>query len=303
MKHSERLFTIFFRLIRGERLATKTLAEEFGVSQRALQHDLNDRLPEELHRNLIIEGGVYYLDPLTITSFFPEHIQKILSLVDASGILPHKFDRQTIQNLLSKDKEELPFTVLASRRAELTDSQKRNYSLLEKAISQKSLIKFIYKKNSQQPKEYSDVEPYKLIDHQGVWYLAAVHASKIKTFSVLSIETIYFEKGHFIINQKYLDLMVNDQSIWLGTEKFQVELLIREQFADYFTRRNVIANQKHQVNPDKTVTVKIDVTHEKEILPIIRYWLPAIDDIKPSEIKTQLLDELKLYMSELEKKP
>lgn len=301
MPYSERIFAIIFRLMRGDRLTTKGLAEEFQVSQRAIQHDIGERLPDELHRNLIKQGSTYYLDPLTITSFFPDHIQKILELVDSKDVLPHKFNKNTLQKLLSYTKESAPFQVQAARRVDLTDAMKRNHELIEKAIEQKVQIEFNYKKPKAE-KRYESIEPYKLIDYQGVWYLAALDNGKIKTFALANILTIYLSKNKFESNEKYLNLIEQDQSIWLSEEKFEVELTISQQYADYFTRRTVIPNQTVIHNEDKSIQVKVAVTSHNEILPIIRYWLPAIEEIKPAELKLSLIQELDAIKNKLSRK-
>ncbi|SET26082.1 helix-turn-helix transcriptional regulator [Thorsellia anophelis] len=300
MPYSERMFAIIFRLMRGDKIKTKLLAEEFQVSQRAIQHDLSDRLPAELHQNLIKEGNTYYLDPLTITSFFPEHIKKILELVDSEAVLPHKLSKKGLQKLLSYTKQNLPFQVQAARRVTLTELMKQNHALLEKAVEQNIKVEFNYKK-TQNEKRYEGIEPYKLIDYQGVWYLAAIDNNKIKTFALANILTIYLTKEKFLIKEKYRDMIEQDESIWLSEEKFEVEFKISQEYAEYFTRRTVIPNQKVIVNQDNTILVKVSVTNHNEILPIIRYWMPAIDEIKPLELKNILLEELETFKARLVK--
>lgn len=54
-----RLTQIISRLLSGESLDLKTLAEEFGVSERTLQRDFHQRL---LHLNIVSENGRWRLD-------------------------------------------------------------------------------------------------------------------------------------------------------------------------------------------------------------------------------------------------
>lgn len=55
-----RMSTIISRLFLGERLSLSNLAAEFGVHERTIYRDLNERL---VYLDIIRDGQRYYLSP------------------------------------------------------------------------------------------------------------------------------------------------------------------------------------------------------------------------------------------------
>jgi predicted DNA-binding transcriptional regulator YafY len=61
------------------------------------------------------------------------------------------------------------------------------FERLNQAIQERRLIAFTYQKDTG-PKTYTAAEPYKLINHAGVWYLAAVDNGQMKAFTFSKID-------------------------------------------------------------------------------------------------------------------
>lgn len=69
---SVRLSVIISRLLAGESLELKVLADEFGVSERTLQRDFQQRL---IHLDLEHRSGSYRLIRQTGGSTYPIHLR------------------------------------------------------------------------------------------------------------------------------------------------------------------------------------------------------------------------------------
>jgi len=72
------------------------------------------------------------------------------------------------------------------------------FATLEQAILKHQHINFIYSSQRNTNKRYSLIEPYKLINHKGIWYLAAWDVDRLKSFSVSKLEALQAQPSHFM---------------------------------------------------------------------------------------------------------
>jgi len=67
----------------------------------------------------------------------------------------------------------------------------------------------------------------------------------------------------------------------------------------YFKRRPLPTQAIESLSSDGTMEFSIKVTHEMEILPIIKYWIPYIYVIEPQWLKEIVEKDLKVYTQKL----
>ena len=176
-----RLAQMLVKLNQGERLDPSALADEFGVNLRTIQRDLNVRFA---YLPLQKTDGCYHLDTAFLGKLSTKDIERFAGLAGIRGLFPSLnddflrdiFDTRLESTLLVKGHN---YENLAGK-----EQQFRN---LEKAIIARQQVAFDYQK-PQGVKHYIDVSPYKLINHKGIWYLAAQDGDKLKTFSFSKID-------------------------------------------------------------------------------------------------------------------
>lgn len=285
-----RLSQMLIKLNQGQKLIPKDLAEEFGVNLRTIQRDLNLRFA---YLPLVKKDGGYRLDAHYLGKLSTKDIDRFAGLAGVKGLFPslsdeflgELFDARIDSNML----------VQGHNYEDLTQRQKE-FSQLEKAIKERKKIAFSYLKNDAQ-KAYKEIAPYKLINNKGIWYLAAQDKDKLKTFSFTKMNELVISSEVFIWDETLNQQLLNEDSIWLSTTKKKITMSVSREIAHYFKRRKLIPLQEiAEEKPDGSLVVSSTVAHLNQIFPIIRYWIPHIQIISPSELQRQLDDELVNYV-------
>jgi predicted DNA-binding transcriptional regulator YafY len=142
-----------------------------------------------------------------------------------------------------------------------------------------------------------DAQPYKLLNHKGIWYLAAVSAGKLKTYSFSRIEALMASTVQFDIDPLIEAKLLEQDGIWMSDAAFEVVLSVSPEVSGYFKRRRLIANQVIVKElEDGGLIVSAKVGHMNQVLPHVRYWIPHLRVISPDGLQFQLENELQGYL-------
>ncbi|MDD4929901.1 MAG: WYL domain-containing protein [Gallionella sp.] len=286
-----RLVQILIKLNQGEKLNPLQLCEEFHVTLRTIQRDLNERFA---YLPLQRTGKLYHLDPIYLGKLNTRDIERFAALAGMHGMFPSLsddflrdvFDASIQSALLIKGHH---YEDLAGK-AELFRS-------IEQAIVARNKISFHYPSRGEL-KRYTDIEPYKLINNKGIWYMAARHGEKLKTFSFTRLDRLEILSGsHFEFDPAVDKTLQEEDGIWLG-EKKEIVLKISCEVADYFKRRKLIAHQVIEKElEDGGLIISAKVGHLNQIIPIVRYWIPHIRIISPEGLQAEMEGEIEKYLS------
>jgi len=290
-----RLVQILVKLNQGEKLNPAALAEEFGVTLRTIQRDLNVRFA---YLPLEKIDGLYQLDSVFLGKLSTLDVERFASLAGIRGLFPSLsedflrdiFDSSIHSALLVKghDYEDL-------------QGKEQGFRDLERAIVSRLRVSFTYKGTEvtqAQPKTYVEIEPHKLINHKGIWYLAATDGDKLKTFSFSRVERLHVSESAFEPDPEIERALRDDDSIWLGPQRTDVVLNIAPKVAGYFKRRKLIANQVIDKElKDGSLIISTSVAHVNQVLSIVRYWIPHIVIVSPDHLQSALELELKNYVN------
>lgn len=295
MNHKEhdrlawRLANILIKLNQGERLEIGQLAEEYNVHRRTIQRDLNERL-----NFLALEenNGLYSLDPIHLGKLNFKDIERFAALAGLVGLFP-ALDSQFLRELFDSRMQEtlhIHGTNHEDLKHRLTDFRK-----LQQAITEKRRVQFTYTKD--EGEKTVAVQPYRLVNSSGVWYLAAVDGDKPKSYSFSKISAL------ITLDEKFqpradIQAMLNDEdSIWLNEKKTEVVLKIAPPAALYFKRRKLIAQQVIEKElEDGGLIVSGKFAHPNQILPIVRYWLPHVSIVSPDSWQQEMLVGMKEFL-------
>ena len=289
-----RLSQVLQKLNQGESLDPQQLADEFGVNLRTIQRDLNVRFAS---LPLIKAAGRYRMEDAHLGKLTIKDIEKFASLSGVSGLFPQLTD-QFLREVFDSARGDA--WLVKGHHYEDLRGQTAVFAALEGAIISHHPIAFTYNKAPGSTKLHSQVEPYKLVNHKGIWYLAAWDADKLKAFSVTKIEALRPEPGIFAPRPSVEKELTTNDSIWLGATRQRVLLRVAGAVASYFKRRQLVANQlieREFENGD--ILVSTTVVQADEVLPIVRYWLPHVQVLEPPEFQQQLEAGLAGYLAGL----
>jgi len=285
-----RLSQMLVKLNQGEKLSPRDLADEFGVNLRTVQRDLNVRFA---YLPLQKVNGYYSLDPLYLGKLSIRDIERFASLAGVQKLFPSLtddflrdiFDSSTQSALLVK-----------GHNYESLVGKEPLFRELEQSILNKQKINFDYQKG-ELTKQYEFVEPYKLVNNKGIWYLVCRDSDKLKTFSFSKIKTLLRLEVYFEDDPSVGTLLSEDDSVWIGEETKEVVLKVSTIVADYFKRRKLITNQVIEKElEDGSLIISTKIANHNQIIPIIRYWIPHLRIISPDGLQKELEQGLSGYL-------
>jgi len=180
-----RLSVIISRLLAGETLILKALVDEFGVSERTLQRDFNQRL---IHLDIRDDNGRYRLNdsqPL-------DHSSGAFSIIRATGVARiFPVQDKHLMNLLMNESGTSPCLIWhAPLKPHVALPE--FFSRLVKAISQQRQIKVLVEGQC-----HEALEPYRLIHYVEEWYLVVCQSGEIRVFALTTIAAVTQTDRHF----------------------------------------------------------------------------------------------------------
>ena len=285
-----RLAQLLIKLNQGERLDPQALADEFGVTRRTIQRDLNERL---VYLPLEKTEGRYHLNPAFLGKINTRDVEHFASLAGVRGLFPSLsveflrdvFDARTQSTRLVK-----------GHHYEDLGGKEHGFEQLEQAILARRKIAYAYRK-TEGLKTYTGVEPYKLINHGGIWYLAAKDGDQLKSFSFSKIERLQMLDDTFAFDAAVDKTLLKEDGIWLNEKKIEVVLTIARDVAGYFKRSPLVAHQVIDKElADGGLIVSSKVAHINQILPTVRQWIPHVRIISPPELQAEMEREIRTYL-------
>lgn len=268
----------------GETLEVKALAEEFGVTERTIQKDLNGRLA---FLPIVGEDGRYTMQPYALGKFSPKDL-RYFALFCGLGGLYSTLDQSMIVDILNERINHV-LSIKGYAYEDISDKQTL-FEHLGASIAQNHRVAFVYKEKQRV------VEPYKLRNIDGVWYLIAVESTILKTFSLRKIEAFKPLKESFTPDSQILHRIETHEGSWFGTSEIEVTLRIDACVAEYFLRRDILPYQKILDSDTRRLLLSCKVAYEEEILRLSRFWIPHIIILSPSSLQAKLDTTLQSYL-------
>lgn len=270
-----RLSMMLVKLNQGEKLDPQNLADEFGVNIRTIQRDINERFA---YLPLQKTGTKYHLDPAYLGKLTTRDIERFAGLAGVRGLFPSLSDEFMRDIFDSRIQSAL---LIKGHHYENLAGKEPTFRQLEQAIIAHFHISFDYNKTDG-AKHYESVAPFKLMNHKGIWYLAARDGEKLKTFSFAKIAALSVLTTTFKSEPGIDKMLAEEDGIWMGEEKKEIVLKIAREVAGYFKRRKLIANQVIEKElEDGGLIISAKFGHVNQVLPIVRYWIPHIRIISP----------------------
>ena len=287
MEHKEllaqRITDIIIKLNAGEVLTIDELVEEFGTSKRTIQRDINTRLA---FLPLERVGNKITLCKTSLGKLTKQDINNFAQLTNIDDLFP-SLDSHFITSMLSNAYKS-PYLVTGNEFEHDKGSIRSNIKKVEVAITQQKLIIFTYKN-----KPYSNIAPYRLINHNQVWYIAALDNTKLKTFHLGSVESLFILNEHYIPCEKTIKKINQSKDIYIAEDKTEVVLKVSAKVAHYFKRRDILPNQKLDKELETgELIVSSSIAYDLQIISLIKFWMPHLQVISPKEITEQVISDI-----------
>jgi len=290
-----RLTVILSKLNDGEALSVKALAEEFNTSERTIQRDFNERLHSfpiyqdkkkwKMQDGFKVEKTKSLEDEIVL-----DIIEKITESIGGKfAVKSHK--------LLSKIKNEDFNPIYTKLNIEDITGKFNEIKILENAIKEKLEIECSY--NDERHGVYqTTLKPLKIANYEGFWYLIALKDDILKKYYLKNITNTKITKIIFKSDAKLENLLDNSISIWFqkDVEPFEVKIYADKVATKYFSRRPLPKQKIETLSQNGTMEFVVKITHEMEILPIIKYWLPHMRVIEPQWIQNLIDKDLVNYL-------
>ncbi|HFC8541240.1 TPA: WYL domain-containing protein [Neisseria lactamica] len=293
-KHEQlayRLSRILHKLNTGERLDIRQLAEEFQTNIRTIQRDLNERLGFLAWNE---QGARYYsLDKSKLGHLYPEDIERFANFCSIQDLLP-QIDREFYQDHLTQSVQIKGF------QYEDIKGKQHEFDTVRNAVAQNRKLHFNYRKAGQESGKYYTLEPYALINRNGIWYLIGIdcEAGRQKTFCFTQMSGIEADSTTFTPNPVFQAAIRENDSISHGNQLSEVIVQVTARAAPYFLRRNLLPNQETVRRlDDGGLLLACKNIHENEIVPIVQYWIPMAKIVSPIELQQKLEQRLRDYLN------
>lgn len=292
-----RLTIILSRLNDGDELSVSELAEEFAVSVRTIQRDMNERLDSfpiyQENKKWKMKKG-YRLEKATSIE---DTI--ILDIIDkfTEGIGASFYARA--KKLISKIKNDSYSPIYTKLDIEDISDNLQEIKNLELAIKEKKIVECSYEFDTYSKK--LNLKPLKIVNYEGFWYLVALDGRNdiLKKYYLKNISSIKAQGETFVTTTKLDELLDQSISIWFDedSEPFKVKLFVSNVVAKYLKRKPLSKSQiTEALYDDGSMEISLKIVHEMDILPIVKYWLPHIKILEPKELNDRLLEEMRDYL-------
>lgn len=292
-----RLILILQKLSDNEFPTRKDLAEEFNVSSKTIQRDINERLryfpieENSLKQLKFLEG--FSLNKTSLKE--NEMLFIYLSLSQIKDI--NKNFEKTTYDIFSKlltPHYRTPYHIKANA-FENIDMDSKLLNTVERAIEYKNCL------NLKLRNRQFTIEPYKVICFDGIWYLLGkdLDDQKIKTVFIHEIIDMDLQKEKYSLDKPIETILENVHSAWFEDgNQMNIVIKINKRVAFNFKLKSILPSQKIlEEYENGSLLVEFGVSTEEDIDNIIKSWIPDIEIISPQKYRDSFIKELKDYIN------
>lgn len=284
-KIATRLAQILTKLNNGERLTVKELEIEFNVGDRTIQRDLNERLS---YIPIIKEKGYYYLPDYALGKLSFNDIKNFATLSGIKSLYP-KLSHSFIVDILNAKINQA--YLIKNQGFEDISYRYDWFEDVSNAILNTFQIEFSYNDKKRV------VNPYKLINNNGIWYLLGDEDNKLKNYTFSKIKNLkLIENNQFTPTKDFIDKIEQNDTNWFSENLIEVVLEIDNSIKEYILRKDIFPNKKIIEQTDDIFVLSTNISYDEEILGIVKYWLPYIKIVSPIYLQDKLKNILKEYL-------
>ena len=157
---------------------------------------------------------------------------------------------------------------------------------LDKAMTDRTEVTCFYRGKSRR------LQPYRLINHYGLWYLAAVEQGRLKSFELARIAQFAATQIAFEPDASIIEELDTTSGIRFG-KRTDVTLHVSAHAATFVTRRPLFPAQRLlKEHEDGSITIATAISDQNTLFRWLRYWLPDIRIVAPATLSTAFMKDL-----------
>jgi len=284
---ASRLTQILMRFNNGESFTSTQLADDFGVTLRTIQKDLTERLS---FLPIKKKGTRYYLAEYALGKLSLGDLKNFATFSGVRELYP-EFSDELVVDLLN-EKTNKALSVKGHNYEDLTHKVEE-FNDIGVAVVTYNRLSFKYKDKERL------VEPYRLRNTNGIWYMLATENKVLKTFTFSQMINIKHLDEEFEVDEQILEIVDKYSGTWVTQNPIEVVLEVDMSMAEYFLRRELLPKQMTLESYDEKLVLSTTVAYEEEIFKIVRYWIPHIKIRSPQSLQDKLEENLHNYLKKL----
>lgn len=270
-----RLGVILTRLNTGERLSIADLSREFGVSERTIQRDFNDRLS---YLPIERQGSCYWIQTTFLGRLSNTDIKRMLTNMGSSQLYPD-LNGLNLSHISQSTYPVIRFYPIAKTSKEV----EYHFKMLLKAIHAHEIIKLHLVHCN-----VVSVHPYQLLHNHVDWLLVAETDNMLKGYRLQDIKHIETTSHCFIPRQEILTtLQVTNIELNNIAQSLEALILVKQPISHYFKDILLLPEQqilKEHNNGDLVLSTRLQSS--LQIASHIAYWSPHLHILSPCSLKT-----------------
>lgn len=283
---ANRLAEILLKLNLDERPSRQELAAEFKVTERTIYRDLN-RLGSIVEQ---LPDGRYQLVSEYRGKLKPKDLKSFAQLAGVEQLFPEATPQFLVALLDTLCQGSF---LVHGHQYERFKPHDKSFDLLNEAVTGQRICRLTYRDT---PRE---LHPYRLINKNGIWYLAATEQGQLKAFAFSRISQLSVTEQTFTPDATIQANIENEDDIWFSREKTEVLLSIAPEIAYYFRRRKLLPKQELVRELESGgLIVSSQISHVDQILPLAQFWLPRIRVVEPAWLRERLETVLRDYLEQ-----
>ena len=292
-----RLVRILNRLETEGKVSPRELADEFNVTIRTAQRDIELINMAEFPLVSMTKGSYTFmpgfsLKQLPMSSEEASLLAFLCEIAKAMGGSFEKSFRSLHSKVVLSSSGTSPFHAISSI------TPKQDFPFMEDvrtAIEEcrKAEIRYFNEKTYR-------LQPLKIVYFDGFWYLFAhVEGRKYnQTFRLDRITAVELLEETFEPPKNIDKLLEAKKSIWFGLKpNTKVLLRVSADVAPYFKAAVYLPQQKIvRAEKNGAILVEARVSHFMEVMPMILKWIPHIVVVKPQQLKAEIRKAVRDYI-------
>jgi predicted DNA-binding transcriptional regulator YafY len=286
---------LILMLNRYKVLDTKRIRDEMGVSLRTAQRYMQElaNLPMVIYDEE--KNTCAMMEDAELKAFLStSEISFLTALLQYAGRAMGKKDRDFLLKLSHKI---LHANSMASVYCMLDpdavdpDQIAENRHILETAIQEQRKLKFHY---TRWDKDY-EVKPFRILFHEGFWYLLARHDKIIKKFALDHIVKPTIGIHHSDQAKDLPELLQDARNLWFRKVEQKTEVVVRvdKEIAEYFKRKVFFPGQEIlETGNDGRLTLRFESYNREDMYNLVIRWIPHIEILKPNRYREFMKEQL-----------
>jgi predicted DNA-binding transcriptional regulator YafY len=285
---------IIAKLYSGDKLSNKDLADEFGVSTKTIQRDFSKLVllfPIFQEKKLWqLKKGFEFREDFSIED------EITLKLLESTSKSFDASFAKSAEKLLKRIDDNIFSPIYTKIDIEDISPKLHEIKTIESAINENRKISFLYQKDENSFK--TEVEPYKIVNFEGFWYLVSKKDGALRRYYLKNISDVTILDEKFRKSKQLQTNLDNALNIWFEeTKPYEVELLISSHIAKYFQRKPISKTQNIKgFDADGHMQLTLAITDDNELIPLIKYWLPHIKVVSPNELNEKIKKDVEKFL-------